>query len=414
MDLKKLNLSVLSILILSSAALAETRPNQIYFQMGSPDIEHYKENDEKYESKTPASIVIHSAAVDSDNSENKKFEVKFHTRGQTSISAPRRNFQIESVNTEEMSVGKIKGKKIILTSMWQDEGYISNKIGFKIMHAVGLEKHKTEYAELILNGKSQGLYLVSNKVEDEATKELDSPLVIRRRYLGGFETAKYVSKHSKLSEKEMLDQYQALKNLTSSSTGNELSGEALFGVLKAKMNLGNYFSWMGSNYLLQNGDYSDEVFFYVTKESPTYSDVYFDVLPWDFDDLFKSKMHFHPANFIPSLLKQNKSTLIYNFEDQLDFKIATDSFLLGSYHSHIKNMLMSTLTDQKIKEIISEVREEILPYLDNQAIFENSKLDSVNKGQAYSKEFILALLDKRENDLLLRRAEMLEVLNKKK
>jgi len=59
-------------------------------------------------------------------------------------------------------------------------------------------------------------------------------------------------------------------------------GEALYTYLSSRINLDQYFRKMGIDYLLQNGDYTDELFMYALIVNGA---IQFQLIPWDFDDM---------------------------------------------------------------------------------------------------------------------------------
>lgn len=79
------------------------------------------------------------------------------------------------------------------------------------------------------------------------------------------------------------------------------------------------------------------------------------------------------------------------------------------YHQKIRKMLDNELSEASIKATIEATRKEISPYLTPEILAASAK-DSINEGQAYTKEFILKLLEQREAELLARRQEMIRCL----
>ena len=59
------------------------------------------------------------------------------------------------------------------------------------------------------------------------------------------------------------------------------NGEELYKTLNQWIDLDNYMKWLAFNFLVRNGDYTDEVFLYIDPEINK-----FKIIPWDYDDLF--------------------------------------------------------------------------------------------------------------------------------
>ena len=353
--------------------------------------------------------------ISNDGVERPEIGITFKTRGQSSIKAPRKNFSFKVVDKEgrKLVAGTAKGSELLFTSMWQDLGYISNKIGYRFMSYSGLAPHPVEYGELLINGETNGLYLITKSMKDIATKDLDSPLVIRRRYFGQYEVAAYKSKNSSYTEIQLSDRYRQLMDLVSDNRKYLGNSDEFYKALGEYIDLDQYFAWLASNYLLKNGDYADEVFFYAeTKSAKSLSDVKFKILPWDLDDLFKDQMHwqnFHPGNIQAVLRNRPTKDLIYNYETDLDRALMRNAYTRKMYRAKIAEMLAGPLSEKSIRETIEATRQEITPYLTKDILAASAK-DSINEGKPYTKESILALLEQREKELIARRAEMVESL----
>ncbi len=356
--------------------------------------------------------------VVTDGKAGKELDIEFSTRGQSSIKAPRKNFAFEVLDEDaKMVVGTAKGDKLLFTSMWQDLGYISNKIGYRFMSLSGLAPHPVEYSELIINGQTNGLYLVTKKMKDIATKSLESPLVIRRRYFGQYEVAAYKAKNSQFTELQLSDRYRQMMDLVGDNRKYFGGSDEFYKAVSKYLDLDQYYSWLATNYLLKNGDYADEVFFYAAaKGAKSLDEIKFKILPWDLDDLFKDKMHwqnFHPGNIAAVVTGKPNKDLIFNYESALDRALMRNEYARKMYHARIRKMLENELSEASIKATIETTRKEILPYLTPEILAASAK-DSINEGKAYTKEFILELLKQREAELLARRQEMVNALAKEK
>ena len=92
----------------------------------------------------------------------------------------------------------------------------------------------------------------------------------------------------------------------------------MYDSLNAVVHLDHYFQWLAFNYLIKNGDYTDELFLYLSTE-----DKRFDIIPWDYDDIFKSQPH-------DGFEKRNKvldHKLLFSAEAYIDIVIDKDPFL---------------------------------------------------------------------------------------
>ena len=132
------------------------------------------------------------------------------------------------------------------------------------------------------------------------------------------------------------------------------------------MHVEDYLRWLAFNYLVRNGDYSDELYFYIDPKTKR-----FRIIPWDYDDIFKTGPH---EGMEVWKSKMDPSSLIFSAEDELDVKIANDPFL---YHQYLKclSSIIEELSDEKIGLIISKVYEDLSPLFTSDIILKAASKD---------------------------------------
>ena len=127
-------------------------------------------------------------------------------------------------------------------------------------------------------------------------------------------------------------------------------------------------------------------------------------MPWDFDDLFKSM---HESNINKYEFGRNPNTIIYNFEDKLDLKFATDNFLYKELKRTAQNLLTNELSQKNTSAILDSIQLDIKPYLDRTDILELGKFDAGRKEQGYTQSEILGIIANRKTEIEKRRAWLL-------
>lgn len=138
------------------------------------------------------------------------------------------------------------------------------------------------------------------------------------------------------------------------------------------LNVEKYMKWLAFNYLIQNGDYTDEVLFYQKG-----NDTKFDIIPWDYDDLFNPNPHetcvryVKKKNQISKIKKDgnhnnnNNSSKIYSLEDPIDRTVLSNSKIYNQYLdvlNILRNQFLSNL--DKVKEIFILVHNKVSCYYD--------------------------------------------------
>jgi hypothetical protein len=150
------------------------------------------------------------------------------------------------------------------------------------------------------------------------------------------------------------------------------------------MDLEQYFRKMGIDYLLQNGDYTDEIYFYSMIQD---NKARFSIIPWDYDDLFQSYPHevghtwaigrlFGDRYYAShqDVLDEIGDKLIFSIEDDLDYSIAMDPYLYTKYESSLKAMIKK-MDQEDIDVLFDQVQNELTPYYEREEVVAQSSFD---------------------------------------
>ena len=242
-----------------------------------------------------------------------------------------------------------------------DQNYCSNRLAFEMMERINLMHLFYSFGEVNINDKSRGICMIIERPEDWALRKMNSPLMIRRGYNESIDKISYKKTGDKIKNKKYVDYYRLIyKSL------KKYEGEELYKRLSEWIDIDEYMRWMAFNYLVKNGDYTDEVFFYIDPESKK-----FRIMPWDYDDLFLPMPH-------EGWEKSKKvlgNKLIFSSEDLLDVKIASDPYLYKLYLGELKTILIK-FSDDTLREIFENTYAELYPYYINKNVIEMSRFDS--------------------------------------
>jgi spore coat protein H len=228
-----------------------------------------------------------------------------------------------------------------------DRNYIRNRVAFELMDTLGLFRLFYSFGELVLNGSTEGIYMMLERPQDWALKTKDSPLILRR----GFDHKVEKIKTGKKIDKSEIKSYRSTfsniyKNL------NKFQGAELYSKLTQWIDIEMYMQWLAFNYFVHNGDYTDEVYFYIDP-----NDNRFKIIPWDYDDIFAREPH--------EGMKQKKSNikdkLLFSSEDRLDQKIASDPFLYNKYLEQLQAVL-DALNPQIVAGVFQNTFAELYPF----------------------------------------------------
>ncbi len=353
---------------------------------------------------------------------SKDTEALVGTRGQTSIKAPRKNFSVEIKNCGKKSavIGyPILGKqtcKMLLTSMWQDRGYVSTKIGLDFMAKLGVSEVRSEYVELFLNGASRGLYLLSEDPKSILKNEMKATWIAKRKGSVEIEKAK-IGQYDGIGQLEIehndpqfpcvdcAARFNSIRKLLAQRlTHPFMEGSKIETELRKVIDLDQMMTFMAINRLLRNGDYADEFFIYQTHQGAPLR-----IFGWDYDDLFKN-VHFLSRN--PARLIFN-DPLNYNSEASIFVLFAADPHLRRLYHRKLKEVLIQA-SEAKVEAIIGSIDKALSLYSNIPAVATLAQLDDqkVTHGKVYTSSYLKQNLESRKIEILSERKQILLTLSK--
>lgn len=131
------------------------------------------------------SIRIQGNAVWSDQYEG---SVEMKGRGNSSWSMPKKPYKIK-LETKETLFGMDKSKHFVLLANYIDEANLRNRIANDLADQIGLLSMKSEWVQVVLNGKYVGLYQLSEQVRPskvdgllfEISEEYDEAIKFRTK-----------------------------------------------------------------------------------------------------------------------------------------------------------------------------------------------------------------------------------------
>lgn len=284
------------------------------------------------------------------------------TRGQTTLYYRRKSYSFDLESEASFNHGKHtrKLKKFFLLGLSMDRNYANNHLAFKMMERSKLFHLFNAFCELRINGRSEGVCMILERPGDWAMKKKDSPLLIRRGYDSSIDKLKTDNK----ADKEIINKYRANFREIYRSL-NKYEGEELYRTISAWLETDVYMKWLAFNYFIRNGDYTDEVYFFVDPGTGK-----FNVIPWDYDDVFSAAPH----EGYKESKKITGDKLFFSAEDQLDKKIITDPYLYKMYLVQFEELL-NELSPDVLKQIFEKTYAELYPYYSNDEIISQSKYD---------------------------------------
>jgi len=286
-----------------------------------------------------------------------------HLRGNTTLNFERKSFTVELADelTMEGKEGPVKLDAFYLVSLTMDRFYYCNRLSYDLLKALGLFPLYYDYAEVKINGQTQGIYLFVQRPQDWALKTHHAPFMVRRGLDGVIDKERIDKKVDKKEIQAYRNQFKSIYNLIHLKEGQQLYAE-----LSKIVNLEQYFSCLGFNLLIQNGDYTDEFYFYIDPETKK-----FNIMPWDYDDIFAREPHegldIRSDRFKPG-------TMLFSSEDMLDRTIATDSCLYKQYLLQLRQVLQR-IDACLLQHTLQEIYRDLYPLYSDETILAALKKD---------------------------------------
>ena len=308
---------------------------------------------------------------------------EIRTRGQTALKYQRKSYSVDL--NRPISIRDREGddrrqlRSFKLLAMAMDYTYIESRVGFGILEQAGIMPLFYKYVELRINGDTQGVYLLVEDPEQFAMEQ-GSEFILRRGYHHGIANSEYEPTfHFKPREEYEIRFKEIYTQLPLSH------GEERYEAISQRIDLNQYFRKMGIDYLLQNGDYTDEVYLYAIIEQDA---IRYKIIPWDYDDIFRQYPHevgrtwaigtlFGDRNYDShqDILDEIGDKLIFSIEDDLDYAIAMDSFLYARYESTLAN-LVKEMDMEDIGTLFDRVENELAPFYSDGEVILQSQYDS--------------------------------------
>ena len=285
-----------------------------------------------------------------------------HLHGQSTLYFERKSYTIDTEKKIKLCKGCEGLGAFYLVSLSMDKNYYHNRLCFDLLQTLKLFHLQYAYSEVRINGKSQGIYLILQRPQDWALKDIGSPYIVRRgrgeRIVDRERFQKDISKELK---RNYHDQFLSIYRII-----HEFSGEELYKRLNEVMHLEDYMRWLAFNYIIKCGDYSDELYFYLDPQTKRLR-----IVPWDYDDIFM----IHPHEGIKERNSRiAPSALIFSSEDKLDVKIANDPYLYSQYLKYYSSVF-EELSQDRIENVLVNIYSDLSPLFQSTTILKAVSTD---------------------------------------
>ena len=280
-----------------------------------------------------------------------------HLRGKGSITCERKNFTLNlGGKRARYLMPRSATDEFYLLSMCLDDRYVRQHTLMQLWQQLGLFPFEFRFIELKIDGVSQGVYLLVEKVAEEFRLDRNRIRSVLRR---GFATTSPPTtpievKYSGTTEQDARDSYAAaLAGL------DGLSGDTLIEALERRLNLADYLRLLAGASAVENGDYVDEVWLAnaETLMSDGTMDARYRFAGWDFEDVLSS------CHYSGQFSVMDPWQLTYCAEAEWDHIMLADPDVYARYVDTLEAMLDTTLTSARFKAALDATEAELSRYL---------------------------------------------------
>lgn len=292
---------------------------------------------------------------------------EFELRGRSSMNFARKSFSVKLNNKITVTKnGEIhKFKKFNLISLSMDKNYYGNKVAFDLMSRLELFNLYYAFTEVIVNDKTQGIYLMVQKPKNYAFKQENANFMLRRDY------ENKIKKTYSLGEDTSLNLKYEEAFLTIYNELIQKEGSVFYEELSEVLDVEQYCTWMAFNYLIGNRDYTDEIFFFNNASGDS---IKFGIIPWDYDDVFVDNPH---EGYVIRFLNFGDK-LAFSSEDALDYKLVTNEYAYAKYLQILADVV-NEISVSVIKDVFESTYQDLYPYYCRKDILKMSKFDKYGK-----------------------------------
>jgi hypothetical protein len=307
---------------------------------------------------------------------------RFEIRGDNTLNFTRKGFgmnmnrKITLLNPHEQIERKYEEFKLL--AMVYDYTYIENSTAVGLFKEVDLWPVYSFFTEVRLNDHTQGLYHFIEDPVEYFIEQKNASFVVRR----GYDHVVKAYSINPVNQKNTDEYINRLDKIYSNLP--RYSGRQMYDTLSAYIDLEQYFTKLSIDMLVKNGDYSDEVFFYSKIKDDR---EVLGVFPWDYDDIFADQPHEIGRDWAPGTIFGHReywsmddiiadvgSKLLYSIEDDLDYKIAKDSFLYQEYLKTLRSVI-EKIDLAAIDKVFDYTFNHIGPFYANDSIVAQSRYD---------------------------------------
>ena len=281
-----------------------------------------------------------------------------HLHGQSSLRCPRHSYTVQLDGPNRYLLPDSAVDEFTLISMCADPAYVYAPTIYSLL-TDDLFTSKFRFVEFVIDGKTQGIYMLVEKNKEELARDLARVSAVRRRqYPSGGNDVFEVLYSDTPDLTAPANRYKAFAMEIA-----PLTGDALIASLRNHMDLDQYMRYLGNQSVLRSGDYIDELYLIGSEQANGQGGIgeTYRFMAWDPEGY--TTCHSGGANAY-----SDPNGMAYCAEGRLDFKILPDAKVYAMFVDKLEASMNGTLSRERVAAALTQTKTALQGLLSTPAI----------------------------------------------
>ena len=269
---------------------------------------------------------------------NPPLDVGVRVRGRSSTRTRRKSLYVDFGHLIPVD-DTIRTRKLLLINLYDDPFGFEHELCYRLLSERGLFYSRRQFAAVTVNNKALGLYLIVERPEDAARRQIAG-------LYGIYRTRHVWPEHERVWLRRGFDPRPLFAQLEGALDLRDPAEQEQ--ALAQVMDLEGYMTWLVFNSLVQNADSVDELFFLLSAQPDGRRKVQFSA--WDYDNLQEPEAHPGDTRYHP---------LLFGAELPMDDVIMDNPRLFQRFKRQMRDLLSDPWTDEKLIAAIDALQVEL-------------------------------------------------------
>lgn len=268
-----------------------------------------------------------------------------HLRGKGTLGCERKSYTLSLDGPGRHLLPRSRTDEFYLLSMCADDRYVQQFTANQLMKELGLFPLEFRLIETLLDGETQGVYLLLEKPREELVRDGSGIHGVMRRRFNTNPPEDFFESKFDTGVFGAAEQYAVATSDMS--------------LLSKQVDLQQYLGFLALMTAYQNGDYIDEIWVTASEQrsADDTANLWFETMAWDNDDLFSE------CHYTGKFAFEDDNELVYCAEAAIDHFLLSDAMVYSRYVDTLENLLLTQVTPERFEAALEATEEAIMPIL---------------------------------------------------